>query len=83
MTTVAKCQLLAAAGRWINPEMTGNIMGSLVGSINPLEVGAVQNVLMPLVGFHNGSSSADNKCDNKTVAMIMLLPRCLGSNRCS
>jgi hypothetical protein len=43
--------------------MTENVMGSLVGSINPLEVGAVQNVLMPLLGFHNGSTGADNKCD--------------------
>jgi hypothetical protein len=63
MTTVAKCQLLAAAGRWINSEMTGNVMGSLVGSINPLEVGAVQNVLMPLVGFHHGSASGNHECE--------------------
>jgi hypothetical protein len=32
-------------------------------SIDPLEVRAVQNVLMPLVGFHDTGSSGDDKTE--------------------
>jgi hypothetical protein len=63
MTTVQRCQLLTAVGRWFNPEVRVDIMVSFVGSTDPLQVRTIQNVMVPLVGFHNGSPNGDNKCD--------------------
>ena len=65
MMTVHKCQALVIAGRWINPRVRrmAIIVPFLVGSIDPLQVRAVQNVLMPLVGFHDGSPSGDDESD--------------------
>ena len=34
-------------------------------SIDPLQVRAVQNVLMPLVGFHDGSPDDDDESDKQ------------------
>ena len=34
-------------------------------SIDPLEVRAVQNVLMPLVGFHDAGSSGDDESEKQ------------------
>ncbi len=46
------------------------------GLNRPLQVPAVQNVLMPLVGFHDGCPSGDDESD-KTVSMTMfsILPQ--------
>jgi hypothetical protein len=54
MMTVHKCQLLVVAGRRI-----------MASSIDPLEVRAVQNVLMPLEGFYDGGPSGDDKSDKQ------------------
>jgi hypothetical protein len=55
MMTVRKCQAVVVAGRWRNPRAT--LMAIIVASvpIDPLHVRAVPNVLVPLVGFHDGS----------------------------
>jgi hypothetical protein len=39
------------------------IIVALLGSIDPLEVRSVQNVLMPLIGFHDGNPSGYDKRD--------------------
>jgi hypothetical protein len=77
MITVHKCQVLAGVGRWTSPKLRVAIMVSAyLGSIDRLEVRAVQNVLVPLVGFHNGSPSDDNKCDkyNRGDDHVSVLP---------
>jgi hypothetical protein len=63
MMTVHKCQAVVFAGRWRNPraKVTAIIVASV--SIDPLHVRAVQNVLAPLEGFHDGGPDADGKSD--------------------
>jgi hypothetical protein len=61
---VRKCQAVVVAGRWRNPRV--KLMAIIVGSvsIDPL-VRAVQNVLVPLVGFHDGSPDDDGESDKQ------------------
>jgi hypothetical protein len=65
MMTVCKCQAVVVAGRWRNPRV--KLMAIIVASvsINPLHVRAVQNVLVPLVGFHDGSPDDDGESDKQ------------------
>jgi hypothetical protein len=65
MITVQRCQLLAAVGRWTSPKVMVAIIVALLGSIDPLEVRSVQNVLMPLIGFHDGNPSGYDKRDKQ------------------
>src|ERR1700676_3908378 len=65
MMTVRKCQAVVVAGRWRNPRV--KLMAIIVGSvsIDPLQVRAVQNVLVPLVGFHDGSPDDDGQSNKQ------------------
>ena len=59
-----KCQAVVVAGRrWLNPrvKLIAVIVASV--SIDPLYVRAIQNVLVPLVGFHDGSPGGDDESD--------------------
>ena len=40
----------------------------------PGEIGAVENVLMPFVSFHDGGSTAVTNAGNKIVSMTLLIP---------
>src|ERR1700722_6908263 len=62
MMTVRKCQAVVLSGRWRNPR--AKLMAIITASvaIDPLLVRAVQNVLVPFVGFHDGSP--DDDCDS-------------------
>jgi len=59
MMTVHKCQADVVAGSWRNPR--AKLMAIIVASVSiaRLYVRAVQNVMVPLVGFHNGSPDDD------------------------
>jgi hypothetical protein len=61
MMTVHKCQAVVVAGSWRNPRVKLMAIIAASVSINPLHVRAVQNVLVPLVGFHNGSPEDDGE----------------------
>jgi hypothetical protein len=63
MMTVHKCQAVFAAGSWRNPRM--KLMAVIVASISiaRLYVRAVQNVMVPLVGFHDGGPDDDDESD--------------------
>jgi hypothetical protein len=63
MMTVCKCQALVVAGSWLNPSV--KLMAVIVpsGSIEPLHVRAVKNVVAPLEGFHDGGPDAEGKSD--------------------
>jgi hypothetical protein len=65
MMTVRKCQAAVDAGRWRKPR--AKLMTIIVASvpIDPLHVRAVQNVLAPLVGFHDGNSDDDGESDKQ------------------
>jgi hypothetical protein len=65
MMTVRKCQAVIVAGRWRNPRV--KLMAIIVASvsIHALHVRAVQNVLVPLVGFHDGSPDDDGESDKQ------------------
>jgi hypothetical protein len=65
MMTVRKCQTVAVSGRWRNPK--AKLMAIITASvpIDPLQVRAVQNVLVPLVGFHDGSPDDDGESDKQ------------------
>jgi hypothetical protein len=66
MMTVHKCQAVVVAGRWRNPRV--NLIAIIVGSpvsIDPLHVWAVQNVLMPFVGFHDGRPDDGEESDKQ------------------
>jgi hypothetical protein len=65
MMTVRKCQSVVVSGRWRNPR--ANLMAIIAASvpIDPLHVWAVQNVLVPLVGFHDGSPDDDGESDKQ------------------
>src|ERR1035437_2341701 len=66
MMTVLKCQAIVVAGRrWLNPRL--KLMAVIVASasVGPLLVRAVQNVLVPLVGFHDGSPDDDGESDKQ------------------
>ena len=58
--TVHKCQAVVFVGRWRNPR--AKLMAIIVTSVSiaRLYVRAVQNVLVPFVGFHNGSPDDDD-----------------------
>jgi hypothetical protein len=61
--TVNKCQDVVAAGSWRNPKV--KLMAVIVPSISiaRLYVRAVQNVMAPLVGFHDGGPDDDDESD--------------------
>jgi hypothetical protein len=63
MMTVHKCQAVVAAGSSCNPRM--KLMAVIVASISiaRLYVRAVQNVMVPLVGFHDGGPDDDDESD--------------------
>ena len=63
MMTVHKCQAVVAAGSWPNPKV--KLMAVIVPSISiaRLYVRAVQNVMAPLVGFHDGGPDDDDESD--------------------
>jgi hypothetical protein len=63
MMTVHKCQAVVAAGSWRNPKV--KLMAVIVPSISiaRLYVRAVQNVMVPLVGFHDGRPDDDDESD--------------------
>src|SRR5580704_16875657 len=65
MMTVCKCQAVVVSGRWRNPraKLMAIITASVV--IDPLLVRAVQNVLVPFVGFHDGSPYDDGESDKQ------------------
>jgi hypothetical protein len=79
MMTVHKCQAVVVTGRWRNPRV--KLMAIIVASvsIDPLDVRAVQNVLVPFVSFHDGSPAMARKAIDKTISMTMFskyLPPC-------
>jgi hypothetical protein len=64
MMTVRKCQARVIAGRWLNPRVRRMaVIVAPVGSISPLHIRAVQNVLLPLVGFHDDSPTGDRESE--------------------
>ena len=65
MMTVHKCQAVVGAGSWRNPRV--KLMAIIVASvsIDPPYVRAVQNVMVPLVGFHDGSPDDDDEGDKQ------------------
>jgi hypothetical protein len=65
MITFRKCQAVVVSGRWRNPR--AKLMAIITASvaIDPLQVRAVQNVLVPLVGFHEGSPDDDGESDKQ------------------
>jgi hypothetical protein len=66
MMTVRKCQAVVVAGRrWLNPRVKLIAVIAASVSIDPLHVRAVQNVLVPLVGFHDGSPDDDDESDKQ------------------
>jgi hypothetical protein len=65
MITVRKCHALVVAGRWLNPRVKLMAIIAASVSIDPLHVRAVQNVLVPLVGFHDGSPDDDHESDKQ------------------
>lgn len=64
--TVRKCQAVVVAGRWRNPR--AKLMAIITASvaIDPLHVRPVQNVLVPFVGFHDGSPDDDGDSDKQS-----------------
>jgi hypothetical protein len=56
---VHKCQAVAVAGSWRNPRVIVIIVASV--SIDAPYVRAVQNVMVPLVGFHDGGPDDDDE----------------------
>jgi hypothetical protein len=65
MITVRKCHALVVAGRWLNPRVKLMAIIAASVSIDPLHVRAVQNVLVPLVGFHDGRPDDDAESDKQ------------------
>jgi hypothetical protein len=65
MMTVYKCQAVVAAGSWRDPrvKLMAIIMASV--SIARLYVRAVQNVMAPLIGFHDGGPDDDDERDKQ------------------
>ena len=65
MMTVHKCQAVVVAGSWRNPRV--KLMAIIVASvsIDPLHVRAVQNVLVPFVGFHDGRPDDGEESDRQ------------------
>jgi hypothetical protein len=65
MMTVCRCQVLVAAGRGLNARVKrmAVIILSHAGSIGPLDGRAVQNVMVPPVGFRDGSFGGDGESD--------------------
>jgi hypothetical protein len=65
MMTVHKCQAVVFVGRWRNPraKLTAIIVASV--SIDPLNVRAVQNVLVPFVSLHDGSPDDGDESDKQ------------------
>ena len=65
MMTVHKCQAVVVAGCWRNPRV--KLLAIIVASvlIDPLHVRAVQNVLVPLVGFHDGRPDDGEESDRQ------------------
>jgi hypothetical protein len=62
--TVHKCQAVVAAGSWRNPKV--KLMAVIVPPLfqSPaFYVRAVQNVMVPLVSFHDGGSDDDDESD--------------------
>src|SRR5258705_8322092 len=65
MMTVRKCQALVIAGRWLNPKVRRMaVIVPSCGLNEPASFWAVQNVLVPLVGFHDDSSTGDRESDS-------------------
>jgi hypothetical protein len=60
-----KCQAVVVAGRWRNPR--AKLMAIIAASvaIDLRHVRAVQNVLVPLAGFHDGSPDDDGESDKQ------------------
>src|ERR1039458_9094263 len=67
MPRPGRCRALAlvVAGRWLNPRVKLMAIIAASVSIDPLHVRAVQNVLVPLVGFHDGSPDDDDESDKQ------------------
>jgi hypothetical protein len=65
MMTVHKCQAVVVAGSWRNPR--AKLMAIIVASVSiaRLYVRAVQNVMAPLVGFHDGGPDDDDERDKQ------------------
>jgi hypothetical protein len=65
MMTVHKCQAVVAAGSWRNPR--AKLMAIIVASvsIDPLQVRAVQNVLVPFVSLHDGGPDDGDESDKQ------------------
>jgi hypothetical protein len=65
MVTVHKCQAVFSAGSWRDSRV--KLMASIVASISivRLYVRAVQNVMAPIVGFHDGCSDDAAERDKK------------------
>ena len=63
--TVHKCQAVVASGSWRNPKV--KLMAVIVPSISiaAFYVRAVQNVMAPIVGFHDGCSDDAAERDKK------------------
>ena len=63
MMTVHKCQAVVAAGSSRNPRV--KLMAFIVASVSiaRLYVRTVQNVMAPLVGFHDGGPDDDDESD--------------------
>ena len=63
MMTVHKCQAAKALGIWRNPRV--KLMAVIVVSVSVIRfyVWAVQNVMPPLVGFHDGGPDDDDERD--------------------
>jgi hypothetical protein len=65
MMTVHKCQAVVVAGSWRNPR--AKLMAIIVASVSiaRLYVWAVQNVMAPLVRFHDGGPHDDDERDKQ------------------
>ena len=65
MMTVHKCQAVVFVGRWRNPR--AKLMAIIVASVSiaRLYVRAVQNIMAPLVGFHDGGPDNDDERDKQ------------------
>jgi hypothetical protein len=65
MITVRKCQAVVVSGRWRNPRAKLMTIITASVAIDLLHARAVQNVLVPLVGFHDGSPDDDSESDKQ------------------
>jgi hypothetical protein len=69
MMTVHKCQAVVVAGSWRNPSV--KLMAIIVASVSIDALRAVQNVMVPLVGFHDGGPDDDEERNNRSVSITM------------